>query len=388
MSTAGVDALFLHQTILIISAMRDEAINRNVIALLGRKDTPTDGVEDYCVFLGNALVRHGVNLTRVRVPWHEQGWPQALRQVARDSAIWSGTWAMLQHTALSWSSRGFPYRILAVARILKKQGVKVAVVFHESAGCRSDGIVGHARFACQEQVVRRLYKLADRAIFTVPIERLNWVSSSESKASFIAIGANIPEAAAVQRRVSFLEEKRRTIGIFCITEGAHGLQEVEQISVAVRQAGKTVRGLRLVVFGRGAMEASSALHRAFAGVDIEITIFDVLPAEEVTSVLSKTDALLYVRGEVTSQRGSALAAIACGVPLVAYGDPGRAFPLSKGGILLSPLGNVQSLGVALGKVLTDRQLWSDLHARSLAAQQEYFSWDTIAEHYAEILRNG
>src|SRR5487761_1383003 len=99
------------------------------------------------------------------------------------------------------------------------------------------------------------------------------------------------------------------------------------------------------------------------------------------------DALLYVRGEVTPQRGSAIAAIACGVPLIAYGDSERAFPLSKGGILLSPLGDVRSLGTALERVLTDKQLWADLHTRSAAAQQEYFSWDTIAARHAEILQD-
>ncbi|MHB8677954.1 MAG: glycosyltransferase [Candidatus Acidiferrales bacterium] len=294
---------------------------------------------------------------------------------------------MLQYTALSWSRRGFPFGILAVARILKNHGVKVAIVFHESAGCRSKGIVGWLRFACQEWVVRRLYKLADRAIFTVPIEQLNWLHDSESTAHFIAIGANIPEPAIVRRRIGFLEEKRRTVGIFCITEGAQGVREVAEISAAVRQANQKVRGLRLVVLGRGAMEASSALRQAFVGSDIELSIFDVLPAEEITRFLLKMDVLLYVRGEVTSQRGSAIAAIACGVPLVAYGDSERAFPVSRGGILLSPPGDVRSLSTALERVLTDEQLWADLHARSLAAQQEYFSWDAIAARYAGILRN-
>jgi len=367
--------------------MEIEAANRKVVALLGRKDTPTDGVEDYCVFLGSALSHRGVNLARVRVPWHEKGWPRALRRVSNDSAIWSGGWVVLQYTALSWSTRGFPFGILAVARILKNHSVKVAVVFHESAGCRSKGIVGRLRCACQDWTVSRLYNLADRAIFTVPTEQLIWLRDSESKARFIAIGANIPEPAIVQRRAGFLEEKRKTVGVFCITEGAPGVREVAEISAAVQRVHQKIRELRLVVLGRGAMGASNALHRAFAGSGVELAILDVLPAEEVTRVLSGMDALLYVRGEATPQRGSAIAAIACGVPLIAYGDSERAFPLSKGGILLSPLGDVRSLSTALERVLTDKQLWADLHARSTAAQQEYFSWDTIAARYAEIFQD-
>ncbi len=44
------------------------------IALLGRRDVPTDGVEDYCIFLGNGLAMVGVELKRVRVPWLDKGW--------------------------------------------------------------------------------------------------------------------------------------------------------------------------------------------------------------------------------------------------------------------------------------------------------------------------
>jgi hypothetical protein len=33
-----------------------------VIALLGRRDEPTDAVEEYCRYLGAALVEHSFNL--------------------------------------------------------------------------------------------------------------------------------------------------------------------------------------------------------------------------------------------------------------------------------------------------------------------------------------
>ncbi len=33
-------------------------MNRRAIALLGRRDSPTDGVEDYCIWLGRALEAH------------------------------------------------------------------------------------------------------------------------------------------------------------------------------------------------------------------------------------------------------------------------------------------------------------------------------------------
>src|SRR5487761_2159038 len=100
------------------------------VALLGRKDEPTDGVEDYCTFLGRALADCGVELRAVRVPWLKQGWLGALRGLRRDAAAWRGQWVLLQYTALSWSRRGFPFGALAVLGVLRRRGVRCAVVFH------------------------------------------------------------------------------------------------------------------------------------------------------------------------------------------------------------------------------------------------------------------
>ena len=47
------------------------------IALLGRRDEPTDAVEEYCRYLGEALRAHDFELELVRVAWLEDGWPRA-----------------------------------------------------------------------------------------------------------------------------------------------------------------------------------------------------------------------------------------------------------------------------------------------------------------------
>src|SRR5579859_6478733 len=87
------------------------------VALLGRRDIPVDGVEDYCTFLAAGLARQGVQLTQVRVKWVERGWVGALRQLGREVKAWRGRWVLLQYTALAWSRRGFPVWTLAVLRL-------------------------------------------------------------------------------------------------------------------------------------------------------------------------------------------------------------------------------------------------------------------------------
>ncbi len=49
-----------------------------IIALLGRRDEPTDAVEEYCRHLGAALVGHGFQMDIRRVPWNERGWASSL----------------------------------------------------------------------------------------------------------------------------------------------------------------------------------------------------------------------------------------------------------------------------------------------------------------------
>src|SRR5208282_4617420 len=139
------------------------------VAILGRRDFPTDGVEDYCTFLGEALRRQGIELQQMRVPWMEKGWIGALRQLSRDCSTWRGRWVLLQYTALAWSRRGFPFWALAVLAILPRGGAHVAVVFHEPVRQRGPGLLQGVRGACQAWVLRRLYGGATKAIFADPL---------------------------------------------------------------------------------------------------------------------------------------------------------------------------------------------------------------------------
>jgi glycosyltransferase involved in cell wall biosynthesis len=116
-----------------------------------------------------------------------------------------------------------------------------------------------------------------------------------------------------------------------------------------------------------------------------LSVRGVLPAEEVARELSGADALLFVRGEILGHRGSAIAGIACGIPVIGYGDAETAFPLSEGGVVLAPRGDSGALAKALKRVLTDKSFSQTLRERSRSAQENYFSWDRIAQGLAEAL---
>jgi glycosyltransferase involved in cell wall biosynthesis len=357
------------------------------IALLGQRDFPTDALRDYCSCLGRALERQSVRLEQVEVPWVERGWWSALTQLSRDSRSWQRKWVLLQYTALSWSRRGFPFGALAVLWLLKRRGLRCVIVFHDSNAYSGRRLRERIRRSCQLWVMKSAYRLATRAIFTEPMERISWLSAQRAKAAFIPIGANIPESLRSRPTNGQQASGPKTIAVFGITGSGSGPREVADIAYAVKQVKAQVRDLRLVVFGRGSEDARQSMERAFNGSGLEIIIRGILPAEEVTRTLSGADVLLFVRGEVSSRRGSAMAGIACGLPIVGYGDRASSFPVSKAGTQLVPRGNQDALASALGRVLTDETLWSELHERSRRAQANYFSWEVIAQQFRTVLEH-
>lgn len=355
-----------------------------IIALLGRRDEPTDGLRDYCTFLAAALARRGIVLQQAEVRWDSQGWQAALRQLSQQTCGWRGKWVLVQYTSLSWSRRGAPLGALAVLRVLGRCGARCAIVFHEPQAWAGTRLQERARAAIQAVVLRRAYRSAEKAIFTVPLERIPWMPAEHEKAIFIPIGANLPEPASV--RGSGAERNgTKTIAVFGITQGAHTPREVEEIAYAASHTRSGSGHLRLVVLGRGSEDAHDLLLRSLKGTGVELSVLGILPAQEVARTLISADALLFVRGELTPQRGSAIAGIACGLPVVAYGDPQTSFPLTNAGVELVPRGDKVKLAAALRRVLEDEALWKHLCERNARAMKEYFSWDAIAQCYLQVL---
>jgi glycosyltransferase involved in cell wall biosynthesis len=358
-----------------------------MIALLGRRDEPTDGVEDYCAFLGEALEKQGTELRKVRIQWAEKGWAAALRELRAQSAEWRNQWVLVQYTALAWSRRGFPFRALEVIRALKKGGAHVAVVFHEHAR-QGEGLrrwIDRIRGASQDWVIRRLHRNADRGIFAEPIGRISWLPRNDAKSVFIPIGANIPEPRGTWRSRKDDENTVKTVAIFCVTESSRECKrEVSDISRAVRAAASRAK-VRVVFMGRGTAEAAAEIGRAFREIPAEVSILSLLGAEEVATNLSNFDAMLFVRGKINLRRGSAIAGIACGLPVVGYAGAYEGTPLTEAGLVTVPYGDCDALGTALTEVLTNAGLRRSLRERSEAAQKEHFSWDAIAKALVQAL---
>jgi len=361
----------------------------SLIALLGRKDTPTDGVEDYCTFLGRALGQRGVTLKQFRVDWVNKGWIGALRQLRRESKAWRGNWILLQYTALGWSRRGFPLGAVATLWFLRRRGVRCAVVFHEPYRQWQDSRwIDRVRGACQGWVIRRLYGGSAKGIFADPLETVRWLPKDHAKAAFIPIGANIPEPERSAEVSGARNGAAKTVAVFCLSDPPNRELEVGDIASAMRSASTNGSKLQVIFLGRGTAEAQQEIDRAFDGIPVQVSNFGLRSAEEVSRTLSGSDAMLCVRGSLYPRRGSALAGIACGLPIVGYAGAAERTHLAEAGVELVPYCDREALGAALSRVLTDEGLHAELRSRNRRVLEKYFSWGEIAKRYSEALGSG
>jgi glycosyltransferase involved in cell wall biosynthesis len=360
-----------------------------IITLLGRADTPTDALEDYCNWLKRALEQQGQPMEILRVPWATNGWLSGLAWTWREAQNWRGRWILLQYTALGWSKRGFPLGAAITIWIARHRGAKCAIVFHDALPYSAPRFVDRIRRAVQLWVMRKLYRLSLCSFMTVPVENVGWLPNPATKAEFIPIAANLSGTLVKLSDTNPVRENNspKKIAIFGVTGPPQLQPEVEFIAQVVRHATEKLDPTKLLVLGRNAQESEAPLRAALAGTRVELEVHGVLPADEIERRLSESGVLLFLRGGISSRRGSALAGIACGLPVVAFEGAETGPPITEAGVLLSPKSDRTALANNLARVLSDDALRSDLRKRSLEAREKYFSWNVIARKFLQVLNN-
>jgi len=362
-------------------------MTRPLIALLGRKDEPTDAVEEYCRYLGAALKDHDMELEIRRVPWDTHGWSAALKALGLQASRWRDCWVLVQYTALAWSARGFPQRVLRVCKILKTAGARIAVVYHDVEPFPGARIIDRLRRAAQVRTMHHALEMSDLAVFTVPTEKVSWVAGSSSNTHFIPVGANLPIGVNDSWQTASRDDwSVPTIAVFSITGGEAGARETQVIIGAARHVSQNLGALYLSVFGRHAELREAELRTSLENCAVELSVEGVLEPAQVVEKLSAADLLLFIRGPISSRRGSAIAGIACGLPVVAYPGPETAAPITDAGVILVHPDRPGQLHDAVLRILSDPETRQDLAARSRRAYQAHFSWPTIAGRFAVLLK--
>jgi glycosyltransferase involved in cell wall biosynthesis len=357
------------------------------MAILGRREEPTDGVQDYCCYLRDALASQGVNLTLTQVRWAEIGRRASRQELLEAIKNKQNAFFLLQYTALSWSRRGFALSAVGILKLLKKNGARCGVVFHDPDGYAGNRAVDLFRREIQRNLMKRLVRLSDLAIFTLPRDKISWLPPNTQNFIFIPVGANLPEPERAWERKCRLTASKPIVAVFSLSDKPLLAKEVSQIAQAVSHAAKQIGALELVVLGRNSEFGGAELRLALAGLPVEVRIVGLASADEVVRVLGASDVLLFARGPISSRRGSAIAGIACGLPVIAKEGSELAPPITEAGVVLVPEELVPGgFGPALVRVLTDERYRASLAERSRNAQKQYFSWSVIARQYVLALR--
>ncbi len=360
------------------------AMKQRCVALLGRRDEPTDAVEEYCQYLGSALEALGVSFELERFPWCELGWRKAFAKMDRKAGLWKNDWVLIQYTALAWSRRGFSMPVLSLVQFLQKYGARCGVVFHDAQPYEGGRLVDQVRRQVQIYTMREAVRLADLAVLTVPREKAQWLPPGAQNVVFIPVGANLPSPETAWMKETSGQERPPTVAVFSLSPGRVGAEEVKAIVEAMCYVAKRIGPVRLVVVGRNAESAEKLLRESLHGMDVELSLSGILAAEEVVRVLGKSDVLLFARGPISTRRGSAIAGVACGLPVVAARGRETAAPITEAGVVLIEPG--EQFGPALARVLGNPIYRESLAGRSRKAQQSYFSWQAIAQQYVCALQ--
>lgn len=354
---------------------------QRLIALLGKRDQPTDALEDYCRLLATALEAKGRSLELVRVEWSELGWRKALKELGAGLRDRRGDWVLVQFTHLAWSRRGFPIRFPGLIRYLIRRGMNVLIMFHDPAPFGGRRLRDRVRREVQLAALQRASRRAHKIVSSVSPKRVPWMQKPSIRGKILAVpvGSNLP---AVLRSNTKKKSDTPAILVFGFSELE---AETALIASVVLRVAENYGPLRLIIFGRGADVAGQMLQHLLSGGRVHLQAFGILPPEHASSLLASADVQLFVRSGVSTRRGSAIAGIACGLPIVGFANEETDFPITEAGVRLVPLGDANALVRELISVLRDDALSENLRQRNLEASRRYFSWEKIADDYLSVI---
>ncbi len=387
----------------------------DVLLVTGEYPPAQGGVGDYTCKLGNALEVAGVRnhvLTRpvdAKIATHNQVAPEKpvrpgpflsrridLRSVLRSLKATGAPIAHIQYQTGAYEMRPTVNFLPWLLRL--KWGGATVITFHDVRVPYLFPKAGPAR----EWVNRFMARTADACIATNPEDAARLKTWGVKRLELIPIGSNIPNnpPPAYDRR-AWRErwgagEGTTLLAYFGFLNSSKGLDDLLRALVRLRERGD----YRLLMVG-GGLGSSDPTNRATAtqladlarqlGVESSLTWTGYLEPREVSAALLSADmAVLPYADGASFRRGSLLAVLEHGLPLVTTeGVPGPGiegnWPRLVDGknALLVKVGDVEGLAEAVERVAGDGGL-GDRLSEGARALSGFFSWASIAESHARL----
>ncbi|HVE77045.1 MAG TPA: glycosyltransferase [Actinomycetota bacterium] len=363
-------------------------MSSRLFLVTGRPGSSPDGIVDYCDRLQAALEQADIPVGRMPVGWAEQGWFPALRLIAARRRDWKGKWVAIQYTALSWSRRGFPLGLLLVMRAFRLTRCRIALVLHDASAYRGTRLRDRWRRRVQMYVMRRAVERSDLVVTTIPAPNVEWLPAG-IKTVYIPTGSNAEPVGGLHHpadRKPAATRKPRKIAVFGFT-GSEIKAEAEDLVRICDAVAKGIGKFELHVVGRGSAEAATLLASLLPD-DVSLENHGVVDDSSLREIIASVDLLLFIRGELSSRRTTAIAAVAAGTPVAGYEGPETAPPLTEAGVVAVAKGEIGELADAAIGILSKPAKWQKLSRQSSAAYRDHFSWRAIADSWRDALDLG
>src|ERR1700692_1399570 len=112
--------------------------------------------------------------------------------------------------------------------------------------------------------MKRLVRLSDLAIFTLPRDKISWLPAETQNFVFIPVGANLPAPERAWEEKPSSTGTKPVVVVFSLSDKPTLAKEVSQIARAVSIAAKQVGALEVVVLGRNSEAGGEELRLALA----------------------------------------------------------------------------------------------------------------------------
>lgn len=276
-----------------------------------------DGIGDYTFHLAGELAKsRPVTVLTGRQPRFEARpdvsvcgvFDPAVRKsvTALPAAVEGGGWVVLQYNPFSFGPRGInPSLVPALAAIRRKTHSRLAVMFHETH-VPPRGWKFLVLFAFQYPQFRSIARMAD-AVF-VSSER--WTAQVR-RAGVLRPVVHLPVGSNVDAPTVRREEARERLGVSGTVLGVFGSAHPSRMMDWIACAAGKLGNATLVYIGKDGATLRRLLDSAVRCVDL-----GTLAASAVGNALAACDLVLAPFSDgLSTRRGSALAALQCGVPL-------------------------------------------------------------------------
>lgn len=359
------------------------------VTILGRDFPPAiGGIGDHTDLLAAELARLRQHVTvlcgapaesrdtfdvrAVLTRWDRNGHAaivDAVEQTTPDVIVW-------QYNPFAVGPRGVAGGAATLARELARCAPLIAFAHELWFPWGRDGLRGLVWASAQRIQTRGVLRACATTIVTTEARERDLARKGIGRVRRIPVGTNVIPSGAPGRERFGIAGNAFVLGHLGSAGPGRDLAPAREAIAALREHGTDAR--LLLIGNTGPIEASA---------DGSVISTGLLSRSDLSDALFSCDAYLHADpvGPSVGRRGSLVAALAHGLPLIAYRGPDAAPQLIDGRSVLFTERNASALTRTLETLAADPARRRALGDAARAVHDEEFAWDVLGKRIVEVL---